>query len=688
MIMRVTRRVAPLLLAVAALLPLLLALGAGSAQAQGPFGSCEEAPSPEYPGAGTVGSLDPPQVDKGHPGSAYNEHSYAGQVWHTYGVCPTDINGTSDTYLGNKMFDLGKAIVSATNGLHWLQRDGGFLSQMDDLVSQGTVALYDSVFLTWVGLALVIAAVAALWWSLKGNFAAASKKAMYAVIALTVAAASYLTPLTYTTLADGLLTNGVTTLQNQVLSQTMDEEMQAETALPETLHHYAVYEPWLKGEFGSVDSPEAQRYGSQLLDAQACSKADMMQARQGGEGCSTEQKQQAYEAIASDLEGTPVYETFTGESGNRIGAGAMSLLTSMFFSVFQVMCLLAIFLGMLILRLVVLMGPVLGAVAIVYPTLLHRALAAVGAAVGYGVALSGVSLGHLVILRWIAENQPGGELGVLVLSGLITTLLWYAVKPGKKFRAMMSSSMRLVGAEPVSWEHLKQMRLMRSMRRRQGPREINFGGRFEHGERAPRSEAGGVDDEMPEAASGTYRAESQRLDRDGPRVEGQQAPAVAAAPDRSSGAAGAAATGAAGMPPSAPAGPRTPSDGPHTPPPAAPPRRPSHGPDESGAPQPPALGPAPNGAEPSALRRDESTGQHEGGSEPPRVVRPSEYWSSSGSDGDTTSADNNRRSESPRRATSYDDRGRRGYRVYRPSSGRVEVGDDSTPPASRPEQEQ
>ena len=85
---------------------------------------CKEAPEPDRPGTGLVGSLDPPTLSAGEPGSVYNEVGYAGMVWHNYdlGCAGTAFNpaSTTDTWLGNQAFNLAKFGVGGVNWAHYL----------------------------------------------------------------------------------------------------------------------------------------------------------------------------------------------------------------------------------------------------------------------------------------------------------------------------------------------------------------------------------------------------------------------------------------------------------------------------------------------------------------------------------------------------------------------------------------
>jgi hypothetical protein len=90
---------------------------------------CKEAPEPDRPGTGLVGSLDPPTYGIGEPGSVYYEVGYAGTVWHNYdlGCAGTAFNpsSTTDTWLGNQAFNAAKFGVGGVNWAHYLISEGG-----------------------------------------------------------------------------------------------------------------------------------------------------------------------------------------------------------------------------------------------------------------------------------------------------------------------------------------------------------------------------------------------------------------------------------------------------------------------------------------------------------------------------------------------------------------------------------
>lgn len=690
------------LLAVIAFMALQMLLGAGTANAQ--MFSCAEPPTPEYPGDGFVGRLDTPNIDKGEPGTSYNQYAYAGQVWHTYDTgCLGSPSAAMDTEMGNNAFNLGKFVVAVTNGAHWLQQDNGALRPIDDLVAQLTAQLYDNVFVAWIGVTLSAAAIAILWSTLRGKLAVVGKRTAYIFAALGFAAMTYLTPLTYTTIADGLLSDGVSELQSRLLG----EDGGAYNALPEALHHNVVYQPWLQGEFGSATSPEA-KLGRDLLDAQACSKEETLRAQNGGQPCPVDAKNAKFKEVAEKLKPTPAYDHFTGESSNRVGAGFSSFIASLCYGSFQAMSLLAIFLAKLIIRLIILFGPVIGVIAVIYNSLLERVFKAAGTAVAYGLSMTAIGTIHLVVLRWILDPARAnilGDLGKLLLAGLITAALWMMVKPHRKFRSMLESSLRIGGMETMPWDQVMQRRYLRRFRRQQAQhmraeeREhqriyntLNVVGGFGGGH-------GHDDDRVYATADRPMRASSHRIDAH-TGLSASSPGSLSASSERLDDVGGFGSSGMDGG-----AGPRRPGPAPED--------EPGDGgagtyfdadggswvahPGDTRT----ALPAAPDNVDvPDGTDRADQSDTGPGASEPQaeaprprRVVRPSEYWRAdeSGTDSNAAWREDERREQQrgpDDPAPSHSEGGRRVYRVYRASSGRVE--DDKPKPGSgfRPENQE
>ncbi|MBA8825544.1 hypothetical protein FHX42_002895 [Saccharopolyspora lacisalsi] len=434
------RRRGPLLI-VTALLGMQAALGA-PAIAQ-PM-NCGEPPVPERPGAGMVGALDPSESGDGQSGSPYDMYGYAGQVWHTYdlGCGPqgmTHPNAMVDTWIGNQLFNVGKTMVAATNGLHYTLADGNILGQLDDVVASGTVALYDSVFAPWFGLVALLLAVVLFRYIWQGDLATIGKRGMWALAALWFASATYLTPLAYTHALDGMLISATSAVQGGFLREVGVDERDA---LPTLLHNEVVYSNWLRGEFARPDSDEADQLGRELLAAQAWTKSE---AAAGEEAPTVDEKQQAFKEVAAKMS-EDSYRHLQGLSGSRIGAGTLAMTQGLAYTSFQLLAKAAILLAQLMLRILILAGPLIGLVALLYHEVLRSVGRIAGAAMLNVIVISAMAGIHTLVLNWVFNpTRPFSPLTQILLAGLLTIMFLMIGKPFRRMGQMIELSAGSVG---------------------------------------------------------------------------------------------------------------------------------------------------------------------------------------------------------------------------------------------------
>jgi hypothetical protein len=420
---------------------------ASSAPAQVPGADdCKQPPNPERPGSGMVGAIDPTPLQAGAPNSAYHEVGYAGLVWHTYdlGCGPSGLrnpNAVIDTWTGNLLFDIGKAIVGATNGLHYALSDGGLLAPLNDLIVSGTVALYDSVYAPWFGLVAVLLAIVLFRSIWRGDLAAVSKRAAWALAGIWLAAATYLTPLLYTQVLDGVLVEGSNDVRSGFLHEVGIEQRDA---LPTLLHDQIIYRNWLRGEFGSPDGPQAAQLGRDLLRAQAYTKQEIANGADDPKSGVADRKKQEYKAIAERT--GSAYGYFQGVDGNRIGVGFLAALQAVMFGLFQLLAQAALLLAQVLLRVVILLGPIIGLIAILYHDILRGVGRAVGAALLNIVVLSALAALHTLVMVWVFDpTRNMSVLAQMLLAGMITVVLLLVARPVRRMWQMTELAVGAVG---------------------------------------------------------------------------------------------------------------------------------------------------------------------------------------------------------------------------------------------------
>ncbi|MGH3914725.1 MAG: hypothetical protein ACRDTC_15155 [Pseudonocardiaceae bacterium] len=407
---------------------------------------CKQAPNPERPGSGMVGALDATPLEAGGVDSVYREVGYAGLVWHTYdlGCGPSGVRNPEaviDTWTGNLLFNVGKVIVGASNGLHYALDDGGLLGPLDDLIVAGTAGLYSSVYAPWFGLVAVLLAIVMFRSIWRGDLATVSKRAAWALAGIWLAAATYLTPVLYTQVLDDVLVEG----SNQVRTGFLQEVgVDQRDGLPTLLHDQIIYRNWLRGEFGSPDGPQAQQLGRDLVRAQAFTKQEIAAGADDPGSGVAERKKQEYEAIAA--RSGSAYGYFQGVDGSRIGVGFLAALQSGMFALFQLLSQAALLLAQIVLRVVILLGPVIGLVAILYHELLRGVGRAVGAALLNVILLSALTALHTLVLVWVFNPATGmSVLAQMLLAGLITVVLLMVARPVRRMWQMVELSVGAVG---------------------------------------------------------------------------------------------------------------------------------------------------------------------------------------------------------------------------------------------------
>jgi hypothetical protein len=400
--------------------------------------SCKESPEPDRPGTGLVGSLDGGTYGVGEPGSVYDEVGYAGLVWYTYdlGCVGTGVFNpavSTDTWMGNQTLNVAKVVVAGVNWSHYLIADGGkVLDPLDNLIAQGTRGMYNAVFTTWVGPALLILAVLLFVLAMRGDLARQAQRTALAVGALAVGSAAYLAPINWAKAADPLLLDGVTSMQEGFLGQVGVGDRDT---LPTVLVDQVVYQNWLRGEFGAPDVPQAQQYGRDLLRAQTFTKAEVADGRATAELAT--QKKNDFATIAGQVGDR--YPYLQGKSGSRIGAGVLAVVEAVCIALFQLLSKVLVLVAMLIIRLLVMTAPAAAVVAILKPEVLPALLRVAGAAIVNTLVVGALAGLHSLLVVSLFRPGSGIDLWLaLLVTGVVTVVLWAVARPFRRLVSMVS----------------------------------------------------------------------------------------------------------------------------------------------------------------------------------------------------------------------------------------------------------
>jgi hypothetical protein len=477
--------------------------------------TCGSAPVPERPGAGMVGAIDPPALDHGDPNSNYGKYSYAGSVWHVYdnncGISQTisDPNAVIDTWAGNELFNIGKNIVGATNSLHYamLSQDS-MLKPLDNAVEKAAQTFYDNVYVRWFGPVALVLAILLFRYIWTGDLATISKRGMWALAGMWLAASVLVLGPVYGEV-DNLLLQKTSQVQAGFLPANQVDSQR--NTLPDSLYDNVVNRNWLRGEFGDPDSPQAKQYGGELLNDQAWSKSDVNSA---DDQAKVTAKQNDYKALPAKLGSAAGF--FQGTEGSRTGDGFLALFQGVAYSLFQLFAKASVLLAQVLLRVLILAAPLIGLAAMVLPELLPKVMKAAGAVLFNVLLLSALAGMHALLLNLIfGAGDQLSLLAQMLLASLITLVFFMIGRPVRRMWQMVELSVSAAGMGVPA-----PSGLFSRLRRRQHEQtaQEKFWQDVRGGGDAERPEAGERARIRPEGTfgdSGTILATAQRMDRRG-----------------------------------------------------------------------------------------------------------------------------------------------------------------------------
>ncbi len=340
---------------------------------------------------------------------------------------------STDTWLGNQTFNSAKFAVGGVNWSHYLIADGGeLLAPLDGLITDATRAMYEGVFTTWIGPALLVLAIILLVLALRGDLARQAQRIAIAVAALMVGAAAYLSPVEWAKVADPLLLDGITQMQEGFLGQIGVGDRDT---LPTVLVDQVVYANWLRGEFGSPEVPQARDLGRDLLRAQTFTKAEVAEGRDTVE--LADQKKSDFAALGERMGDR--YPYFQGKSGSRVGVGVLAVVQAVCIALFQLLSKVLVLVALLLLRLMIMTAPVIAVIAVLKPEVLPALLRVAGAAIVNTLVVGALAGLHALLVVSLFRPGAGIDLWLaLLVTGVVTVVLWAVARPFRRLVSMVS----------------------------------------------------------------------------------------------------------------------------------------------------------------------------------------------------------------------------------------------------------
>ncbi len=450
--------------------------------------ACLSPPTPETPDSGTPGwfASEPASTKLPGPVGLYSQYGYAGYDYTTYDVgCISPLTHPAATFedtVANGEFMIASSIVGASNALREKAWDPGSLwGWADTLVTKASSAIYRQVFTVFGAVTLVIIGLYLIWRSRQADMSNAVTTAGWALLVMVAVTALARWPVQSAHVADSALTNGLSVVHNAIDNTTdapingcgdptpgacVDHRTPAVRA-GDTATQNLLYRDWLRGLLGSADSPTAVKYGPILYDSRALTweEAQQIELHPETRDALIARKQTEWMKVAEQIktEDPQAYSYLQGNQGmDRIGAGFIAILSSIFFAVFDITASLLVLMGFLIFRWAVIAAPLLGTIGLLRPASsgIRRLANAVVAAI-FNIVIFGTGAAiylYAVDLIMSTVTLPGWLQVVLVL--LVGVVGWALLRPYRRLTQLGGRDPLTAPGDGVGW----RQRLLRENR--------------------------------------------------------------------------------------------------------------------------------------------------------------------------------------------------------------------------------
>jgi hypothetical protein len=371
---------------------------------------CVEAPTPEAPDSGMAGWFATRPASSSQTGTQrlFSQYGYAGYDYTTYDIdCVRTVMHPDykfENTIANGEFMFATAIIGASNALREKAWDPASMwGWADTLVQRATQSIYQRVFTVFGGITLAVVGIYLLWRSRQSDMSNAMTTAGWAILVMVAVTAIAAWPVRSAHLADSSLISGLGAVHSAIGPESddtppnqchnLDPKACVDNRPPavrasDTAVETMLYRNWLRGEFGSSDSATAKKYGPILYDAKSLTWDEAAKIEQDPttRDATIQRKQLDWEKVAKQIktEDPDAYQYLQGTKGmDRIGAGFIAILSSLFFAMFDITASILVLLGFLIFRWAVIAAPILGTIGMLRPASagLRRLVNAVVAAI-------------------------------------------------------------------------------------------------------------------------------------------------------------------------------------------------------------------------------------------------------------------------------------------------------------------
>jgi hypothetical protein len=441
---------------------------------------CLSPPTPETPDAGLSGwfASEPASASQPGPAGRYSRYGYAGYDFTTYDVgCVSPVTHPASTFedtVANGEFMFAGSVIGASNALREKAWEPNSLwGWADALVNNATRSIYRQVFTVFGAVTLAVIGLYLMWRSRQSDMSGALTTAGWALLVMVAVTAVATWPVRAAHLADSTLVGGLSVVHNAIGPENASIPAdQCPDATPgactdhrppavrasDTATENMLYRNWLRGLLGSADSPTAIKYGPVLYDARSLSwsQAAGIAAHPDTRAAVIAQKQQEWVKVAEQIktEDPQAYDYLQGNQGmDRIGAGFIAILSSLFFGMFDITASILVLIGFLIFRWAVIAAPVLGTVGLLRPASSGiRRLANAVVAATFNIVIFGTGAAvylYAVGLIMGTATLPGWLQVVLVW--LVGVVGWLLLRPYRRITQLGGKDPTAAVAGAGSW---------------------------------------------------------------------------------------------------------------------------------------------------------------------------------------------------------------------------------------------
>lgn len=442
------RTVLVLLVAVGA----LLGVASPAAAAPDPFG-CETVPVAEAPTDGLGGWVlpapesPPTNIDPDSGASLLQNHGVAGLSWFTFDDdCdfgagdvtdkPAQVtDGVASTVFLPAVLSAG-ATTSAGNAFG----NPDWLDFLDPVLRHTSTAMSEAFTEPLMPLFILVAGLSALVLAARRQVSQTLRVLAFVLIGLCVVGLTVGWPIKSSKAADDTVSTVVLSGQQNIITGKDELPSKADREQPGavfvgSLYKSLVWDVWLRGQLGSDDSAVAKKYGYQLYAARTLTYAEKAQIEKDPSGAGKkiyEKKKKDFKKVAGKIkkEDPGAYDTLTNSNfGQRMGlAIGGSLVAPTAFSL-PFIAFVLLLLCFLYWRFTVILGPMLGAVMAMMPSV-ARSVARKLAAVVLNTVIFGLGAAvYIALATYITETDELAFGWQCLCIAVLTLVGWIVLHP-------------------------------------------------------------------------------------------------------------------------------------------------------------------------------------------------------------------------------------------------------------------